>query len=165
MGWLWTWWMGCDGLTPCEEADLIDEPVLEIGLGEETFVEPLADGDTVQVAYGSQGGQHLWLAVHTAGFAPGVRRGLLRADADVPAFFATMYGADGTELANQAWQYEAMEGSASDASLALGTFVVTGVPPEQGPYLIEVRGEDSCGNVLSAEVSIELDGLYSYFTD
>lgn len=161
---LWLAWVGCDGLTPCEEAALVDAPTLEIGMGEDGFAGPLADGDTVSVDYGSQGGQHLWLAVHTTGFAPGEKRGLLRPDALVPAFFATLYAADGTELATQAWQYEAMEGTASDASIALGEFVVTGVTSGQGPYLLAVEGEDACGNTLAGDVSIEIEGLWDFST-
>lgn len=161
IGWMLMGWTGCDELTDCEQAALVEAPALEIGLGEEAFVAPLADGDEVSVSYGSQGGQHLWLAIHTAGFAPGVHHGLFRADESVPAFFATLLDADGSEVARQSWQFAAMEGTPEDAEIALGEFVLTGVVGGRGPYRLGVTAQDACGNELASEVEIEISGLFT----
>lgn len=42
---------------------------IKIGTGEESFT-PLADGDAVDVTYGSQGGYHIWGAFLARGFDP-----------------------------------------------------------------------------------------------
>jgi hypothetical protein len=45
-----------------------DAPSFELGTGATKF-EPLADGQDLQMAAGSQGGCHFWLSVRTDGFA------------------------------------------------------------------------------------------------
>lgn len=152
--------LGCPELTPCEEADRVDEPSLEIGLGEEQFDGPIADGDVLTPSFGGQGGQHLWLAVRTSGLVPGQGRGLLLKDKDVPTFHAELIGADDDVVyADQWWEFLAMEGEPADAEIALGEFVVTSLPAVAvaQPLILRVSGADVCDHEVTSEVVITLD--------
>jgi len=60
---------GCPAADPC--ADDVD-PWIEIGEGWDGFAG-LADGTTLQVERGSQGGQHVWLSLRGDGMHPGSR--------------------------------------------------------------------------------------------
>jgi hypothetical protein len=150
---------GCEDLGPCELAATVDEPGLVIGLGEEAFREEIASGRALTPSYGQQGGQHLWLAVRTFGFAPGEKRGLL-SSVDVPTFLAALVGVDdGVTWVEQGWNHDVMEGDPTRAELALGEFVVSGMPAEglARPLLLRVRGTDACGTELADEVEITLE--------
>jgi hypothetical protein len=155
---LWVGLAGCEDLTPCEAAKLVESPELVIGLGEEQFEREVQDGDSLSLDYGEQGGQHLWLAVRTHGLAPGEKGGLFQDDKDVPVFVAELLGADDGEVyASQSWGYDAMEGDTGEADLALGTFVVSGLPGDQD-LLLRVTGTDACGNVLVGERLVSIEG-------
>lgn len=151
--------IGCEPATVCEQAADVDAPALVVGWGEDGFERAIADGEELSPVYGAQGGQHLWLAVETRGFAPGDGRTLLLPDARVPVFDAALIGVDdGETWAQQSWSYRAMDGDAERAELALGEFVVSGVSSEARaqPLLLQVTGADHCGDVLVGEVEIAL---------
>ncbi|MEQ1569849.1 MAG: hypothetical protein ABMA64_29710 [Myxococcota bacterium] len=164
--WTGTWalvWGGCDELTDCEQAARVDEPELVVGWGEDTFERALEEGESVQVVSGSQGGQHVWLAVSTRGLAPGNRGPLLFSDKEVPTFLAEAIGADdGVVYASQGWNYFAMDGEPDQATLALGSFVVSDL--DRAAYdqelVLRVTGSDVCGNEVVGEVAITLEGVY-----
>lgn len=150
--------VGCDELTPCELAATVDAPALEIGLGEDGYEVPIADGDALIPDWGGQGGRHLFLAVRTSGFDPGNKNGVLK-DSDIPIFRAELVGDDGITYVDQDWAFEAMEGDATGAELALGTFVVSEMSAEglSQLLLLRVAGTDACGTELASEVQITLE--------
>jgi hypothetical protein len=154
---------GCEVMEPCEEAATIDEPVLTIGVGEKVFERAVAEGDALPVESGSQGGQHVFLAVRTSGFAPG-RRQFLSTDEDIPTFHVVWTDSVGTLYGEQWIAERAMEGDPVEAELALGRVFVPDVwgagydygyaPPSDLRLLVE--GEDACGTALSSEVAVSL---------
>lgn len=115
---------GCDpeAQDACELASELPAR-LELGTGIEDFDHPIADGDLVQVAYGLQGGQHVWMSVRTTGLLPGQHRSL-GDDRDVPVFDLRLIDEDGELVGEQTFDFYAMDGSAEEATLALGTFFV-----------------------------------------
>jgi hypothetical protein len=152
---------GCEEATPCEATKLVDKPELVIGLGEEAFEREVQDGEHLAPEYGEQGGQHLWLAVRTHGFAPGEPGGLFQDDQDVPVFVAELEGVDSGEIyASQSWGFFAMDGDTGEAEIAFGTFVVSGMSGEayQQDLILRVTGTDVCGNELVGERIITIEG-------
>ncbi len=154
----------CDRSDPCLLVAEAGAPTLELGFGDpESFGEAAAPGATVVPERGVQGGQHLWLSLHTTGFWPGEPRGL-GADRAVPVFRAELFdAATGEALAAQEWGWEAMAGDALDATLALGELFLPappvdeeGLPPALHPVRLGVTGIDACGTEVSAELPFSI---------
>lgn len=155
----------------CDRASEVARGGLDVGLGEERFEQAIEDGMAVRPAFGSQGGQHLWLAVRTRGFAPG-GASLLGDDRDVPVFTAELLDDETGELVTiQEYSWDAMRGDEVEAELALGEFFLPygggyygdyyleyGAPAsEDATYVLRVTGEDVCGNVYVDEHPITLE--------
>ncbi|MCA9494907.1 MAG: hypothetical protein KC621_33490 [Myxococcales bacterium] len=154
------WWLGglavavaaCDPEVEdaCQQASTLSAR-LELGTGIEDFERPIADGDLVQVAYGMQGGQHVWMGVRTTGLLPGQHR-TLGNDRDVPVFELQLLDEDGLVQGEQTFDFFAMSGTAEEATLALGTFFVPfqdeGTKRE---WTLVGEGVDVCGTIVEDE--------------
>jgi hypothetical protein len=157
--------VGCDEVEPSDVAAGVDEPLLTIGVGEHGFERAIGEGDALPLVSGSQGGQHVFLAVRTAGFVPG-RRMFLSTDEDIPTFHVVWTDSAGTLYGEQWIADRAMEGDPVEAELALGRVFVpefwgTGdgdtygyAPPAD--LVLRVEAEDACGNLLESDVAILL---------
>jgi hypothetical protein len=75
--------LGLSALAACGEAPGTS-PTLRLGTGESSFAEA-ADGDTLPLVAGSQGGHHIWLSLRMAGFDPGSTRMALDVIPSAPA--------------------------------------------------------------------------------
>ncbi len=161
--------MACERVDPCAATALVDEPRLELGLGDpEGFGRPAEDGVVVVPDWGAQGGRHVWLSVRTAGLWPGDRRSLGEDD-DVPEFVATLVDdATGELLTEQSWAWEAMDGDEVEATLALGELFLPSnyasyysttptTPSEPQAVRLEVAATDVCGTELTADLAFALD--------
>ncbi|MCB9683628.1 MAG: hypothetical protein H6735_01145 [Alphaproteobacteria bacterium] len=151
------WWLGglvvvaagCDpeAQDACAQASKLSAR-LELGNGIEDFGRPIADGDLVQVAYGMQGGQHVWMSVRTVGLVPGRHR-TLGNDQDVPVFEVRLLDEDGGTVETQTFDFFAMAGTVEEATLALGTFFVP--YEDEGTvrsWTLEGEAVDVCGTLV-----------------
>jgi hypothetical protein len=168
---LFTALVACDPLEPCERTALVDNPGLELGIGDpDGFSGPVTEGQEVLPSFGSQGGQHLYLSVRSHGLWPGDRN-VLGEDDEVPLFHAELTdGVTGEVVALQDWQFRAMNGDEFEADLALEEFFLPGpiaydttsyesdpsvdTPPQE--VLLKVTAVDDCGTKLEPEVGFTI---------
>lgn len=161
--------VGCHPPAPCERTAAVDEPFLELELGNpDGFARPTPEGTHLAPSAGAQGGHHLWLSVHSAGLWPGEARALGN-DRDVPSFQARLVDeSSGAVVAEQSWAWWAMDGDELDATLALQELYLTepgdgatgealGSPPAPQPVRLDLTAADLCGTELTAGVSVVLD--------
>jgi hypothetical protein len=158
----------CTPVEPCAETALVDDPILEVGLEDpEGFPGPVQDGARVVPEWGSQGGRHVYLSLHTTGFWPG-EDSELGEDLEVPTFEAVLTDdATGQVVTTQQWGWFAMDGDAVDATIALGELFL----PEPGGYgsygtapeatepqavTLTVTGTDRCATTLEAAAAFTL---------
>lgn len=139
----------CDpGAQACEDAAAIPG-VLDVGTGESAF-EPIADGDEVQVSWGSQGGKHVYGSLRAEGLLLPVVR--LSADDDPLVDFALAY-ADGTVITGYGGLPRTFQ-QEGDAAVFTGEILQLDWR-EEGHDGLEVvmsaRVEDGCGRVLEGE--------------
>jgi len=148
---------GCQRVT-CEEADAA-EPSCEIGSGADGFT-PLAEGDTLAIDYGSQGGNHVWVALHTTGIATGTTISpYAEGNPDIRLWFTDVEGGLLAEMTTRA-DYAALgEGALEFSGLQ---FVVE--PYDWASTLgsdarvsLHATVEDRCGHVVEDEVEVRLD--------
>lgn len=151
------WLSACDpsAESSCEAAAAIDDPSLEISNSEESFEQPLQDGDLLQPVRGPQGGQHVYIAVRTHGFAPGRRQML--GDEEIPVFDLALIGIETRALfGEQQFAWEAMQGDEESAQLALGELYLSGYDEEETTEDVQLsaRAIDICGNELKTELTL-----------
>ncbi|MBK8251406.1 MAG: hypothetical protein IPK82_01900 [Polyangiaceae bacterium] len=113
--------VGCVLLAGCHKSDPVwdipcdERPAREvlIGTGESEFI-PLGK-DKLQIQYGSQGGQHIWMSLRLRGFGPEITAQFGFFDTENPALVYSGPNTDADEL-----QYN----DTLDVSETLGMFAV-----------------------------------------
>lgn len=112
---------GCDD--PCSSEE---DRSVEVGTGEESFT-PVEDGDVLPLAFGGQGGQHLWGAVRVNGVA-------LHAptSADPPT---VSFGLEHPEGTVARWEPTRLRIPVGRDSLAGVTVILDGPSPAGTPFL------------------------------
>ncbi len=152
---LFSFLVACDPASPaaCEEAAEIPG-VLEIGTGESDY-EPVSDGDDVKLAYGPQGGQHVWGSLR----AEGIVSGLLADDDADPVVDFEVIEADGDVLGGYRQTPRHFDGAlAGELELVGDTLILDWL--EEGFEGLEVTIAahlvDACGRELSAERAVTL---------
>ncbi len=143
--------VGCEEpVDSCEVATQF-APSLAVGVGLDSFTA-LEHGDKVQIAYGLQGGQHIWMAVQTAGVAPGA---LHRTDVAAPEIRYELLG-DGQVL-GQGINEMPLQGDVSFAESAGDTLLLDWFDAaEYEELIVRVTLEDACGTTLVEQRTIRL---------
>ncbi|MEO0601994.1 MAG: hypothetical protein AAF211_11205 [Myxococcota bacterium] len=135
---------------PCEGTEGV-APSLVLGEGPDGFARELEPGDTMAAAFGPQGGFHVWPAVRTTGFAPGLPGRGPSGDRDLPTFEASIFA--GPVLIESVETIRIMQGNGASAELGLFVLPVGDDPAALDgatSYRLEVRGADVCGTTLEA---------------
>lgn len=148
--------LACDPLTPCERAALVS-PSLEIGVGEEVF-SPLSEGDTLPLEYGSQGGQHVWIALRAHGLDPG-NDAVVGRDRDPPQVLVSLLDGDGENRGEGTISWEAFDGD-EESSEITGVQLFFFPADEDGvdpAYVLTAMVQDVCGNVLGHEMTVAVE--------
>lgn len=146
----------CDPLERQCGAAAALEPAMTIGTGSETF-EPIEG--PVQLAFGIQGGNHMWLSLELIGIAPGVNR------ATFPTMDARLWQ-NGIEVGSAVGLFDPLKGDTSYATAAgmeLRTYeqywwdeelaAEVGFDPAAA-FQVTVSLEDVCGTTVSAETEV-----------
>lgn len=130
-----------------------ETPAAEIGVGQEEF-QPIEDGEVLTLAYGSQGGTHLWLAVRATGIARG---NPLLVDDTTPLVTVRLSSSDG-EIPLEGTSARHVfdrddEGRAVLAGLqfVIDLWAIEAAGLSGQPLRLDVEIEDACGTVVQDE--------------
>jgi hypothetical protein len=146
----------CDPEDPCA---LADEASMEPGQGEDAFTA-LAEGDRLVREWGSQGGEHVWIALRTHGIDPGRRASPGRNPG--PLIEVSLQSA-GVEVGNGVSAREPLIGEPESAEL-LGLRMVldpwllydeeTGEDTSPDEAVLTLSLTDACGTTLERALDV-----------
>jgi hypothetical protein len=151
----------------CLEAAAVDG-TLAVGVGEQTFAA-VADGDTVPLVLGSQGGLMVLGALRVTGIVQGA---LLFGDADNPLVDFQLLAPDGAVLGGYTGISRHFVRGADDVLTLVGETLVLGVyspdtgtvgdtgdggDPLAGDVTLSARIGDACGRELTASRTVRLE--------
>jgi hypothetical protein len=136
----------------CEELTELDA-TLEIGQGEHRF-ERLDEGVSMELHYGSQGGQHVYLAAQVGGLHPGTKS-LSGHSGDAPIVTFSLWR--GGELLNEATvvnQRPVGDGYGAEFVGVPMSIWYEDLSEGQTEFTVRAEAIDSCGNIAEDEQQI-----------